>query len=208
MHPGRLIWIAVALISWSPVAFATIVDGQVTGGKSLQLGGKFIKLTIPFAGSSPYNTVGADTFNDSNLYGFDEDQNIEIRDPLTLDIMADGKGGGRKGGVVPVGITVASHYIFFDPGKLQKQQGEIQFDSMIIGVITKRNNLKNSDHLANTGVNYLNPGARGLEQVDKVAITGLQTISVNWIASSPGDYIRVITSYSPGAGVLIPSNQR
>lgn len=202
-------WGAGLLLLWvHSLVFATIVEGTVTGGDSLQLGGKFIKLAVPFARSSPPNTVGANTFNDVNLYGFDEDQNIEITAPLAVDIMADGQGGGGKKGVIPIGITVASHYIFFDPVKKQRQQGEIHFDSMIIGVITKGKNLELSDHLANTGVNYLNPGLRGLEPADTVTITGLQSISVNWVAGSPGDYIRVITAFSPGAAEPIRANER
>jgi hypothetical protein len=65
--------------------------------------------------------------------------------------------------------------------------------------------LADSDFLANTGVTYLNDGLRGLESVDSVTITGLNTIEVDFFAGSPGDYIRVLTDFSPGAVVPIPA---
>lgn len=41
--------------------------------------------------------------------------------------------------------------------------------------------------------------ARGLEARDMVTITGPQRIAIDFRASSPGDYIRVLTDFSPGA---------
>lgn len=182
---------------------ATIVSGVVTGGASLKQGGKFVKLSVPFTESSPVNTVGLNTFNKVNLYGFDEDQNIKLTTALNVDILADGKGGGIGAGVIELGKTVASHYIFFDPTS-GSQTGEVTFDSDIVGIITSAKNLAASDSLANTGVTYQTPGLRGLEKSDHVYITGPRTIRVNWKASSPGDYIRVLTEFSPGAVFLLP----
>ena len=186
-------------------ASATIVSGAVTGGASLTQGGTFIKLSVPFTDSNPVNTVGSNTFQTPNLYGFDEGQNIDITVDLNVNILADGLGGGGGAGIVPMGSTVASHYIFFDPQSRTRQAGTVTFDSNIFGIITSRANLAASDILINTGVNYLNPGNRGLEGGDSVTITGLNTISVDWLASSPGDYIRVLTDFSPGAVVPVPA---
>ena len=182
---------------------ATIVSGSVTGGSSFTQGGTFIKLTVPFTDSNPANTVGSNNFNNMNLYGFDEGQNIEIPVDLTVDILADGAGGGNGSGTVPAGSTVAGHYVFFDPIS-GSQVGTVTFDSDIFGIMTKTNTLAASDFLINTGVNYLNPSLRGLESGDKVTITSLRTITVDWTASSPGDYIRVLTDFSPGAVVPVP----
>ena len=55
-----------------------------------------------------------------------------------------------------------------------------------------------TDYLANTGVNYLNPGLRGLEAGDVVSFAGTQ-LTIDFTASSPGDYVRVLTAFSPGA---------
>lgn len=190
---------------FSSPASATIVSGVVTGGNSLNQGGIFVKLTVPFTVSDPDNTVGNNTFQDPNLYGFDEGQNINITNDISLDILADGLGGGSGPGIVPTGSTVASHYVFFDPTGVTTQVGTVSFDSDIFGVITSTQNLLASDFLINTGVNYLNPSARGLEPGDKITITGLRTITVDWFASTPGDFVRVLTDFSPGAVVPIPA---
>ena len=83
--------------------------------------------------------------------------------------------------------------------------GTVSFDSDIFGIITSTSNLAASDFLINTGVTYLNPTLRGLESGDSATITGLQTITVDWRAGTPGDYIRVLTDFSPGA-VPIPAS--
>jgi hypothetical protein len=83
--------------------------------------------------------------------------------------------------------------------------GTVDFNSDVLALITSTTNLANSDFLANTGVNYLNPGARGLEGgQDSVTISGPRQILFNVVASSPGDYIRVLTAFSPPDEVVIP----
>lgn len=169
-------------------AGATIIGGAVTGGDS---GGSFVKLTPPLA--NPFgapNSVGNDNFQSPNLFGFDEDQNILLGAPLTVDVGTS---------PLPVGTTVASHYVFFDPCPSQHIVGTVDFDSDVLAIITSTNNLSASDFLANTGVNYLNPGARGLESGDSVTISAPSQILFDTFASSPGDYVRVLTKYSPRA---------
>lgn len=179
---------------------ATILSGNVTTGT-----GSFVKLTVPFLDSTPPNTVGDDNFQSANLYGFDEDQNINVTTDLNVDILADGMGGSSGSGIVMMGSTVASHYIFFDPGPNTDIVGTITFDSEIFGIITSTDNLADSDFLANTGVTYENDSLRGLESGDIVTITGLNTIEVDFFAGSPGDYIRVLTDFSPGGVIPIPA---
>ena len=170
-------------------ASATIVGGAVTGGSALGLGGVFVNLSIPLTGASPFNTVGADNFNTNNLYGFSESQNILLASALSMDI----------GGTIAAGTQIASHYNFFDPLNSQSMLGTVDFDSDVLGIITSTGLLQASDVLANTGVNYLNPTLRGLEVGDSVTISGTRQILFNTVASSPGDYVRVITAFSPGA---------
>jgi hypothetical protein len=137
--------------------------------------------------------VGNDTFQNPNLYAFDEDQNIFLAAALAVDVGTN---------PVPAGSTVASHYVFFvffDPGPTQNIIGTVNFDSNIVAIITSTGNLLASDFLANTGVNYLNPGARGLEVGDSVTISGPRQILFNTSASTPGDYVRVLTEFSPAA---------
>ncbi len=178
-------------IAFGNPAGATVIGGGVTGGV-----GGFIKLSVPFTDSTPDNTVGDNTFQNNNLYAFDEDQNISITSTILVDI-----------GINPVdGDTVASHYVFFDPATSKSQVGFVDFDADIFGVITSSSKLGASDFLANTGVIYLNPGLRGLEAGDSAIIdpTNARRLLVNWTASTPGDYVRVLTMESPIATSAIP----
>jgi PEP-CTERM motif-containing protein len=190
--------VAAALLTLmiSAPARATIVGGSVTGGTAQTAGGVFVKLTVPL--SNPFgspDSVGNDNFQSPDLFGFDEDQNILLAAPLTVDV-----------GTSPIaaGTTVASHYIFFDPGPSQQVIGTVDFDSDVLAIITGTANLAASDFLANTGVNYLNPSARGLEAGDSVTISGPRQILFDTFASSPGDYVRVLTAFSPEAAVPEP----
>jgi len=182
--------VGLSLILWAGLASGSIITGSVTGGSALGAGGTFVELTPPLANPfGPPNSVGNDTFQSPNLFGFDEDQNILLAAPLPFD----------TGGFAAAGTVVASHYVFFDPGPIQTMLGTVDFDSTVLGIISSTGLLFASDFLANTGVNYLNPAARGLEAGDAVFISGAQQISFDVSASTPGDYVRVITAFSPGA---------
>jgi hypothetical protein len=89
---------------------------------------------------------------------------------------------------------VSSFYVFFDPGPSENVIGTVNFGSNILGIITSTTDLASSDFLGASGVNYLNPGSRGLEAGDSVTISGTNQIPVDVTASSPGDYVRVITA--------------
>ncbi len=172
-------------------AGATIIGGSVTGGTAFTGGGIFIKLFPPLANPfGPPNSVGSNNFQNNNLYGFDEDQNIVLPGPLNVNV-----------GVSPLalGTTVASHYIFFDPSQSRTMVGTVDFDSDVLAIISSTGNLLASDFLANTGVNYLNPSNRGLEGGDSVTISGVRQILFDTSAGNPGDYVRVLTQFSPSA---------
>jgi len=204
----------VVLLASSSTLQATIISGGVTGGSAQSAGAIFEKLTPPL--SNPYgapNSVGDDTFQSPNLFAFDEDQNVQVvTNPLDYDLTVGGTignpGGTPNPGTLGVGTVVASHYIFFDPSSASDVQGYVEFDSDIIGVIVTTQNLLDSDYLANTGVNYLNPGERGLElnNADYIISVTNRRIDIDFTASTPGDYIRVLTAYSPGATVPEPSS--
>lgn len=180
--------------SLSSNASAIIIDGQVTGGGALSQGGTFINF-----GSAPSGlVVGNDTFQNPNLYGFNEDQNLFLTSDLNIDV---------GGSIIAAGTEVASHYVFFDPGPSTSITGWVDFDSDILGIITSTGNLFASDFLINNDVTYLNPGARGLESNDTAWIdaTFANRLNISFFASTPGDYIRVITARSPGAPVPEPA---
>ena len=162
----------------------------VTGGTALAAGGTFVKLAVPIPNPfGPPDSVGDDSFQSPNLFAFDENQNILLGTALRVDV----------GSTIAAGTIVASHYVFFDPGPLQNIVGTVTFDSHVLAIITSTGNLLASDVLQNTGVNYLNPDARGLEAGDSVTISGFDTIVFDTSASTPGDYVRVLTEFSPGA---------
>lgn len=190
--------LASLVFTVSVPATATIISGSVTGGTVKADGGTFVKLTVPLANPfGPANSVGNDNFQSPNLFGFDENQNILLTAPLTVDVGTS---------PIPAGSTVASHYIFFDPGPSEQVIGVVNFDSAVLAIITSTTPLADSDFLANTGVNYLNPTQRGLEAGDSVTISGPTQILFNTFASSPGDYVRVLTTFSPAAEVPEPGS--
>ena len=187
-------------------ASATVIFGEVTGGEAFSQDGEFVKLIVPFDVSDPDNTVGNDNFNTPDLYALDELQNVDLSADLDVDILADGIGGGGGSGVLAAGTTVASHYIFFDPLATTSQAGNVAFDSNILGIITSDANLNASNVLANPDVTYSTQPGLGLEPSDdSVEITSLTTLSISWGARTPGDYIRVITEFSPGAVIPLPA---
>jgi hypothetical protein len=190
--------IALLIFTVSVPATATIIGGSVTGGTAQTAGGTFVKLTVPLSNPfGPPDSVGNDNFQSPNLFGFDEDQNIFLAAPLTVDVGTS---------PIPAGTTVASHYVFFDPGPSLHMIGTVEFDSDVLAIITSTATLAASDFLANTGVNYLNPGNRGLEAGDSVTISGPRQILFDTFASSPGDYVRVLTTFSPEAAVPEPGS--
>ena len=184
-------------------ANATVIGGSVTGGDAATRGGTFVKLSLPLS-SSPANTVGSDNFDDWNLYAFDERQSVTLTSDLGVDMLWN----TGSPGLLTAGTVVSSHYVFFDPpgSALVNQLGTVDFDSDILAVITSTSRLNNSDFLGLTAVNYVATGFRGLEAGDTVSISGPRTISLDWAAYSPGDYIRVLTPASspvPAPGTFI-----
>mgnify|MGYP000050067482 CR=1 FL=1 len=172
-----------AMVLGTPAA-AFVLDGKIeqqTGA------GHFVKLPTdaPFA-------VGFDTFDDDNLYAFDEDQNIVLPSTIHVDI-------GGEDGVIKAGTVVASHYVFFD-SLSGTHIGYVYFDAPVLGVAAMRDTMAATDFLANTGVDYISAELRGLERGDYVWIDPDDHFKlwVYWAGSSPGDYIRVFTARSPG----------
>jgi hypothetical protein len=175
-------------------AHAVVIGGAVTGGSSQTQGGVFIELIASSAFS-----VGNNTFQNPNLYAFNEGQNIAVSSTVDVNV-----------GTAPTaGQTVASHYVFFDPTGVTRQTGFVDFDAPIYGIATSTALLAASDFLIASEVTYLNPGARGLEAGDSVSIdpANPNRVLVNWRASTPGDYVRVFTQRSPGAEPGDPGDQ-
>jgi len=177
--------VALALVLSSTSGMAEVIGGEILRQSGT---GAFEKLD-PRCGFA----VGADTFDDDNLYAFDEDQNITLPRAIRVDI-------GGEIGIIPGGTVVASHYVFFD--SLDGiQYGYVYFDAPILGIAAQQNTMAATDFLANTDVDYISPDLRGLERGDRVWIDedDPNKLWVYWAGSSPGDYIRVFTAFSHGA---------
>jgi hypothetical protein len=184
---ASMMWTAV------PANAGTIIGGAVFGGTAFTGGGTFVKLAPPFSNPfGPAGSVGEDTFQSLNLYGFDEVQNVPVLSPPATGLVTD---VGMNN--IAVGTMVSSHYIFFDPASVEDIIATVDFDSDVLAIITSTGNLLSSDYFAANLVNYLNPTARGLEAGDSVTISGLRQITFATSANSPGDYVRVITVSAP-----------
>lgn len=177
------------LLTAALIALAFPASAYVLGGKIEQQNGagEFEKLeTI-----TPFD-VGQDNFDSCNLFAFDEDQNILLKEPIRVDI-------GGIDGFIKAGEVVASHYVFFD-SVAGFHAGYVDFDAPVLGIAAFQGTLAATDFLANTSVNYISTELRGLERGDYVWIDPEDPfrIWVAWAGSSPGDYIRVFTAKSPG----------
>lgn len=172
---------------WALPAAAFVLDGQILRQNGF---GQFVKLDT----DTPF-VVGADNFDDDNLYAFDEDQNITLIEPIRVDI-------GGVDGMIAAGTVVASHYVFFD-SLSGVQMGFVDFDAPILGVAALQPSMGATDFLANTDVTYISTELRGLEDGDYVWIDEEfpTRLWVYWAGSSPGDYIRVFTELSPAAAL-------
>lgn len=169
-------------------AKAKITSGLVTGGTALSAEGRFVVKT------DPIGTVGQDDQQSANLFAFGERQNFLLTSPLTVNI--PGGDVQQAGIVIPAGSVVSSYYIVFDPKKHRTIKGTVHFSTSVLGIITSRDLLTASDLFGNPTAVYQNPDLRGLEAAagDAATLADAQTVSVSFSASSPGDYIRVITA--------------
>lgn len=182
----RSVVIALLILSSVGSASAMVLGGTVIGGSALAAGGTFVKLTAPLSNPfGPPNSVGDDNFQSPNLYAFDEEQYGILGSALATDVGID---------PLPLGTVLASHYCFFDPGPSKSMIGTIDFDSPVLAIITSLGNLTLSDFLGDPTVNYLNPALRGLEAGDAVTISGPNQVLFDVTASTPGDYVRVLTA--------------
>ncbi|WP_428386888.1 hypothetical protein [Mucisphaera sp.] len=143
---------------------------------------------------SPPTNVGNNNQNTNDtLFAFDEKQKQVLTSGLTLDLPA-----ATSPTVLPAGTIISSHYVFVDPsGSRNNVVGTVTFDNPILGIIFEDINLDASNFLGAIGTTYASPSLLGLEGGDLVAISGTNTVSIDFTAGSPGDYIRVITEDIP-----------
>lgn len=167
---------AVGALSIVGSANAAVFMGELTGGSAFANGGAFQQLN-PIAGFN----VGNNNQQSNNLFAFDEQQGVTLLSAI---------------GSIAAGTIVNSHYVFFDPGRSRRAIGYVDFDGDILGVLDSRSDMEMTDALlGNANANYVSVNLRGLEAPDSFNIMG-DRININFRASSPGDYIRVLTAAS------------
>ena len=181
----------------SSVASATAIS--ITNGSGA------VNYVIGYSDTLPYTLTGNHN-NDSVLYLWDEVQNFTLTADLFVDRVADAGAsyvGGTPGDYyISAGTIVSSHYVQWDPLVTTGVQATLNFDSDIFAFITSDNNLFASDYLGHPSIDYGNFTLRGLESGDTTAFNS-GSVDIDWAASSPGDWTRLITAYSPG-GVPVP----
>ena len=152
------------------------LTGTVSAGSAAAAGGVFSQLC------EPVGPIGNNNLQSNNLFAFEEAQGVELTETVDLDVPA--------GGSLAAGTLVSSYYVAFDPGNGKDIVGSITFPGDILGVVSSIGNLNASDSLGNPTATYLNPNLRGLEVDDFLSFSG-DTLSVDFFADSPGDYVRV-----------------
>lgn len=145
----------------------------------------------------------------SNTLAFvwDEDQDVALPAPLVLNALASGlynSPGMLTALSLSAGFRVSSHYVHFDPPAPEMTvsvSGTVRFDADIIGVIVIGDGgptyLDDSDYLGSSTLYPDGLSIRGLELSANSDFFGIspdrRVLSFNFLASNPGDAIRVIT---------------
>lgn len=143
--------------------------------------------------------------NNGVLLAWDEVQNFTLTSDLRVDRVFDATAPfitatGDGDFLIAAGTVVSSHYVQWDPGNGSGStvQATIELDSQVFAFITADQNLFDSDaSLGLPGFDYNDFDLRGLETGDTTVFNGPNT-DINWFASSPGDWTRLITAFSPG----------
>ena len=93
------------------------------------------------------------------------------------------------------GQTVDSWLLFFDPNGTGSVSGTVTFQQNVLQVFATQVDLTNTASFQRTGYSYTygTSTAPELTGGDSVSAAG-KTLTLNWNASDPGDYVRVMTA--------------
>ena len=184
---------------------ATAIGIDILAGSTTGTSGDF---TGPFPYASTGNTVIPNGYNDNTLWIWDEQQNVTLSTNLFVDWVADSSAAyvapSGSGYDILAGTVVSSHYVQWDPSGTGTVNATMTFDSDIFGYITTDAGLFASDaSLGLAGVNYNDFTYRGIEPSlngDTVVVGETAAeVDIHWRASNPGDWVRLITAFSPAA---------
>jgi len=196
-----LLCAAVVVGTAVTAADATLVDIiNVSGANSAQIT------------TTPPNPVQPNP-NNGILLAWDERQNVTLQSDLAVDRVFDTSASfvssdGSGGYLIHAGTVVSSHYLQWDPGNGSSSDvsATVQLDSQVFAFITADQKLFDSDGaLGLPGLDYNNFGLRGLEGADTTNFNG-PDVDIDWGASNPGDWTRLLTAFSPSAAPELTSN--
>ena len=159
--------------------------------------------------ATPPNPIVANP-NNGILLAWNEVQNLTLTDKLYVDRVFDETasmvGSDSNGLYLKAGTVVSSHYFQWDPGSNSSStvSATVVTDSPIFAFITGDQHLFDSDaQLGLSGLDYADFNLRGLESGDTTIFNG-SSVNITWTASSPGDWTRMVTAFSPAA-VPVPT---
>lgn len=200
---ARLAVTAIATMLWSGIAAAGIIG--TTGD---------VQVISP-----PVSVVPPQLAEDNTIHLFVEQTDIA----LSADVLADmtthyttyDPPDGRTLGTIPMGTTVSSYYIHFDPATRGGVSGSVTFGEPILGVIAEGDEAEGTA-LTDPPGDTLGPsnflGVGGTAYPDNDENLGLEdgadrltlyeaSLSIVFGAGSPGDRVRVLTAQT-GTPVL------
>jgi hypothetical protein len=151
--------------------------------------------------------------SDTDIFVFDEMQNLTLASALSVDITSAGSYDQKSDltpGKIPAGAVVNSYLIHVDPvdysSGLVWYTGSITFSNRILGVITETKTLNDSDSVVGVGTTtYSTSTLRGLEWTnqDKVIVSiSPDNMTMTLGTAEALDNIRVIEAPVPGAILL------
>ena len=193
-------------------AGGALLCASVASGAIIATTGAAIQIATP-ASALP-ETITSDT----QVFAWNEDQDVTLAGPLTLNAIASGtyNNFGMTGAFsLSAGTRVASDYIHFDrvaPEVLTSAaSGVVTFDADVIGVIMIGDGgptyLDDSDFLGSATLYPDGLAIRGMELSINSDTFGIspsrRVLSFNFVASNPGDAIRVITLPVPAPGSVV-----
>lgn len=185
--------LSIGLLVFNQSANATLISlGDCTGASSCEIT------------DDPPNPITKDP-NDGILLAWDEVQNLTLESQLTVDRVHDENADfieeDGNDFLIKAGTIVSSHYFQWDPGNSSEDEvvTTITLDSQVFAFIIDDDNLFASDNIVGLeSLDYANFNNRGLETNDTTSFNDTK-VDIEWGASSPGDWTRLITAESPGA---------